>query len=399
MKLTQIFGIVVLIHLGIVGVLLIQPGCQSQPRSAPDPSMTETAPQTTSAAAPRGSEPSRPTASTRTERRDLDSAFNAGLEPDGRGTAPSSPTSRTADRRTETSADTAGSGRLRPVVESFDDDDAGDRDTAPARTTTYTVQRGDTLTAIARREGVSLDDLLSANNLSRNSTIYAGQELRVPASGARADTSPAPAASRTDDTQNYTVVAGDNLTRIANRHGVTVAEIRRLNNLTSDSIRVGQTLRIPRVSGGEAPRQATRTTAAPSAPAPSNGQTYTVRSGDTPITIARRFGIEPDALMRANNISDPRRLFVGRELVIPGGGTSARAEEQERSPAPAPAPRAERPRDTPAAIPLRERPSQPAIIDQQPAERRAMTLDDLESLDDDDLRYVEVEDADGDNGN
>ncbi len=377
MKLTQIFGIVVLVHLGLVGVLLVQPGCQTQPRSTPDPTMTEAAPETTTVAAPRGTAPTRPVATARTERRDLDSAFNAGLE---RG-----------DRSTGTTVDTAGSGRLRPVVQAFDDDDAEDRESAPARTTVYTVQRGDTLSAIARREGVSLEELLVANNLRRDSTIFAGQELRVPASAART-AAPTATPPRADDTQTYTVVAGDNLTRIANRHDVTVAEIRRLNNLTSDTIRVGQTLRIPRVSGSEAPREATRTPA----PAPSNGQTYTVRSGDTPITIARRFGVDPDELMRANNITDPRRLFVGRELVIPGGSAPARAA-QERSPAPAP--RAERLRETPAAIPLRERPSQPAIIDQQPAERRAMTLDDLESLDDEDLRYVEVEDADsGDNG-
>ncbi|MCC5805037.1 MAG: LysM peptidoglycan-binding domain-containing protein [Opitutales bacterium] len=398
MKLTQIFGIVVLIHLGIVGVLLIQPGCQSQPRSAPDPSMTETEPQTTTAAARRGSEPSRPSTAARTERRDLDSAFNAGLEPGEGRSSPSRPASRTQERRTDTT-ETAGSGRLRPVVDSFDDEERAERreDAAPAQTRTYTVQRGDTLSAIARREGVSLDELLSANNLSRNATIYAGQELRVPASGSGAD-APADPVSRDADTQTYTVVAGDNLTRIANRHDVTVAEIRRLNNLTSDTIRVGQTLRIPRVSGGDAPRENVRESG--SSPAPSNGNTYTVRSGDTPITIARRFGVEPDELMRANNISDPRRLFVGRELVIPGGGTAPARTAQVRAPAPAPEPRAERPRETPAAIPLRERPGQPAIIDQQPAGRRAMTLDDLESLDDDDLRYVEVEDADGgNNGN
>lgn len=392
MKLTQIFGIVVLIHLGMVGVLLIQPGCQTQSRTAPDPSLTATAPETATTAAPRGSAPVRPADATRTERRDLDSSFNAGLEPSERRTAPSRPTTRTAERRAGTE-ETTGSGRLRPVVDSFDDEEQP-RDAAPPRTTTYTVQRGDTLSAIARREGVSLDELLSANNLSRNSTIFAGQELRVPASGSRADAPSAPD-SGPGETQTYTVAAGDNLTRIANRHGVTVAEIRRLNSLTSDTIRVGQTLRIPRVSGQEAPRQvASRTSSAPSAPA--NGQTYTVRSGDTPITIARRFGVEADELMRANNISDPRRLFVGRELVIPGGGT-----ERERTvAAPAPEPRAERPRETPAAIPLRERPSQPTIIDRQPAERRAMTLDDLESLDDDELRYVEVEDADdGDNDN
>lgn len=377
MKLTQIFGIVVLIHLGIVGVLLIQPGCQSQPRATPDPTMTEVAPEAPAA------EPRRPAPAARDARRGLDPAFNAGMEGTRDRAAPTRPPTRPTDDRPRTDPPRE-TGRLMPVIgtRDFDDTDDGPPEMEP---TTHTVRRGDTLSGIARREGVSLGELLAANHLSRDATIYVGQEIRIPA-GSRPEA--AEPAARTEDMHTYTVVAGDNLTRIANRHGVTVAEIRRLNNLSSDTIRVGQTLLLPQVAGEPARREAAR---APSpAPTPAEGQAYTVRAGDTPITIARRFGVEVDELMRVNNISDPRRLFVGRELVIPGTAPEAARGE----PAPAPETRAARPREVTEAIPLRERPSQPAIIEQPPAERRAMTLDDLEALDDEELRYVEVEDAD-----
>jgi LysM repeat protein len=53
---------------------------------------------------------------------------------------------------------------------------------APAAARTYTVRRGDTLSSIARRHGVSLNQLVAANGLNRSAPIRAGQKLRVPGS-------------------------------------------------------------------------------------------------------------------------------------------------------------------------------------------------------------------------
>ncbi|MGE5507220.1 MAG: LysM peptidoglycan-binding domain-containing protein [Chitinophagales bacterium] len=97
-------------------------------------------------------------------------------------------------------------------------------------TTTYTVQSGDTLYLIAKRYGTTLAELRRLNpNLPPTGTIYAGQTLLVPAPGGR---------------QTYTVQPRDTLFTIAERFGTTVAELRRLNNLTSDTIYPGQTLRV-----------------------------------------------------------------------------------------------------------------------------------------------------------
>jgi membrane-bound lytic murein transglycosylase D len=103
--------------------------------------------------------------------------------------------------------------------------------TAPA-TRTHRVQRGESLSVIAKRHGTSVAALRSANNL-RGDRIRAGQTLRVPAGRTAA-------VARTHRVQN-----GENLTVIARRHGTTVTAIRSANNLRGDRIRAGQTLRVP----------------------------------------------------------------------------------------------------------------------------------------------------------
>jgi LysM repeat protein len=105
-------------------------------------------------------------------------------------------------------------------------------------TTDYIVQRGDTLSQIARRHGTSTAALREANKLSGD-LIRIGQRLRIPA-GARQ--SPAATAG---DGAHYTVQRGDTLGGIALANGLTVAEIKEANQLSGDLIRVGQRLHIP----------------------------------------------------------------------------------------------------------------------------------------------------------
>lgn len=387
MKLSQIFGLVVLIHLGIVAALLIQPGCQTQRPADPDPSMTTQAAPTAATSRPA---PARPV---ETRSGEVDPAFNAGFEPSARRSEPMRPVSpaASAPTRTETRTDVGTGGVLRPLTPVVRDTDdrpfSAEAPSAPSQT--YTVQRGDNLTVIARRFGVELSALLAANNLRRDSTIFAGQELTIPAP-ARAATTPTATATATAPADGrdvrYTVQPGDTLTRIANRFGVTVAKIRSANGLTSDTIRVGETLRIPGVAGAPA-TPATPSGTRASAPRPvASGNTYTVQRGDTPISIARQLGVSAEDLMRVNNISDPRRLFVGQELIVPAGGRAPAATAPATTrPAPA-APAARTPPPAAETVPLRPQPSQPARITQPPP-----TLDDLDALEDDDLPFVDVE--------
>ncbi|WP_246165431.1 lytic transglycosylase domain-containing protein [Arthrobacter yangruifuii] len=108
---------------------------------------------------------------------------------------------------------------------------------------TYTVVSGDTLGAIAAKHGVSLSGILAANGLSLTSVIYPGQTLRMdsqaaPAAPDQGKTAPAAGAS-------YTVAAGDTLSAIAAKHGVSLSGVLASNGLTQSSvIRPGQQLRV-----------------------------------------------------------------------------------------------------------------------------------------------------------
>jgi LysM repeat protein len=114
---------------------------------------------------------------------------------------------------------------------------------------THVVQRGDTLSAIALRHGVTVWALVQANGLSNANLIYAGQRLAIPGTSAIVP-SPSPAAANT-----YVVRPGDNLSRIARRFGTTATALARLNGIANPSlIYAGQVLRVsgaaPAPSGG-----------------------------------------------------------------------------------------------------------------------------------------------------
>jgi LysM repeat protein len=123
---------------------------------------------------------------------------------------------------------------------------------SPAATgSTYIVQRGDTLSSIALRHGVTIWELMQANGLASSQVIYAGQRLVIPGGGrAMPASAPAPATSHT-----YVVRRGDSLSRIAQRFGTTVTALARLNGIANPSaIYAGQVLRVsgaaPAPSGG-----------------------------------------------------------------------------------------------------------------------------------------------------
>ena len=148
----------------------------------------------------------------------------------------------------------------------------------------YIVKSGDTLYSIANKYGMSVQELKDLNKLTSN-TLSIGQQLVV--SEANAGT-----------LDTYTVKAGDTLYSIANKYGLTVNELKQLNNLTSDILSIGQVLNISNSNTS----------------LPSN--TYIVKSGDSLYSIAKKYGITVDALKSAKGKTS-NLLSIGEILVIP----------------------------------------------------------------------------------
>lgn len=157
----------------------------------------------------------------------------------------------------------------------------------------YIVQSGDSLWSISKKFGISVDKLKDINNLNSN-LLSIGQKLLVK------DTS-----SSDDVGVYYTVKAGDTLYGIANEYGLSVDELKKMNNLKNNNLGIGQKLL---VSGtGEDISDG------------ADYDTYIVKSGDNLYAISRKYGISVDKLKDINNLSS-NLLSVGQKLLVPKVG-------------------------------------------------------------------------------
>jgi membrane-bound lytic murein transglycosylase D len=119
---------------------------------------------------------------------------------------------------------------------------------------THTARRGETLPRIAKRYGVSVTTLASANSLSPRARVARGQEILIPqkvaasanSKAAKSKKAPTRVAEIHSAPKSYRVKSGDTLYRIALRHGVTVAEILAVNSLGgAPSLKAGDKIAIP----------------------------------------------------------------------------------------------------------------------------------------------------------
>ncbi|MGH8950859.1 MAG: LysM peptidoglycan-binding domain-containing protein [Acidimicrobiia bacterium] len=186
----------------------------------------------------------------------------------------------------------------------------------------YTVQRGDTLSEIARDHDVTLSEVIELNELSHPDLIMPGQVILIPG----VDGNPE---------QTHVVVRGESLHHIASAYGTTAASIARANSLGNpDVIIPGQQLLIPATGkapagggagGGNGGNDGESEGSNNPSPASRSGNFHIVERGDTLDSIAGKYSLSPDDIAAANGITSGKvytgtRLFLDGPSFVSGGG-------------------------------------------------------------------------------
>ena len=155
---------------------------------------------------------------------------------------------------------------------------------------TYIIKPGDTLYGISNQFGVSVSDILSINNINP-SNLQVGQVINVPTIEG---TNP-------NDTFYYTVKKGDTLYGISIRYNTTVQNIKKLNNLVTNNLSIGQQLLIPETYNNNYQLP--------------NFFNYTVKKGDTLYTIAKNNNVDVNTIIKDNSLKNAD-LSIGQTLKI-----------------------------------------------------------------------------------
>lgn len=152
----------------------------------------------------------------------------------------------------------------------------------------YIVQKGDTLYSIAMANNTTVDELKKTNNLTSN-ILSTGQLLKIPSALLPEST--------------YIVKKGDSLYSIANKYNTTIDELKRINNLTSNTLSIGQVLKLPSDKASNVEKE-------------ENTISYTVQKGDSLYSIARKYSTTIDKIKDLNNLTT-NLLSIGQVLLIP----------------------------------------------------------------------------------
>ncbi len=164
----------------------------------------------------------------------------------------------------------------------------------------YTVQSGDTLYSIANKFGLTVANLIEYNNLISD-TLSIGQVLKLTNTEIDDDLNDETEEDEyfeEDSVNTYTVKSGDTLYSIANKYNLSVDELKLLNNLTTDTLSIGQVLYLNKQIDDDA------------------YDVYTVKSGDTLYSIAKNYNVTYSYLMEINNLNS-NLLSVGQEIYVP----------------------------------------------------------------------------------
>ncbi|MED3865359.1 MULTISPECIES: LysM peptidoglycan-binding and 3D domain-containing protein [Priestia] len=164
---------------------------------------------------------------------------------------------------------------------------------------TYTVKSGDTLYRIAKNNGTSVQQLKEWNNLSSH-LIYVNQVLKISGTGTVSSSPSAPVQEKTNETQaspapsnskSYKVQPGDTMWSVAQRHGISISQLKQWNNLSSNTIYINQVLQV----GGQAAAQAKPSTPSPAAPSTPSTSTPAPAPAQESKSVSKEITVEATA--------------------------------------------------------------------------------------------------------
>lgn len=200
---------------------------------------------------------------------------------------------------------------------------------ANASASTYVVKKGDTLGQIAKTYNTTVNELKSINNLSSD-LILINQKLTIADSSKSTSNNTTTTTKSSSSTKTssaaktYKVVSGDSLIKIANKHSISLAELKQWNNLTSTIIYPGDILNVSKPGSTSSNTSAATSSSGNSSntssevvkenTATSTG-TYTIKSGDTLSKIASTYKMSVSQLKQLNNLKSDL-IFPGQKLKV-----------------------------------------------------------------------------------
>lgn len=217
MNITKVFGFILALHIGVILVLFVQPGCRTNDVQPPSQSDYQ--------------------------RSALDSEELSSINSDLGSIYEASETNEALSGEDLSALND---------IDGFESEDDGlTVSVVDDSLDVYVVQNGDTLWDLAKRFDTTINELCKLNKISKDSILRIGMELEVPKAGdsLMSITKESAAVYQPTDFEGtgqvYKVVSGDSLSKIANQYDVTVAAIKATNGLSSDTILIGQELLIP----------------------------------------------------------------------------------------------------------------------------------------------------------
>lgn len=150
----------------------------------------------------------------------------------------------------------------------------------------YTVKKGDTLYSISKNQNIPIDTIIKLNNLT-SSNLEIGQQLKL-----KSDS------NNSSNKNQYIVQRGDTLYSIALKYNTTVDKLRKLNNLNTNTLTIGQILVLPIENDID------------------EYDIYVVKKGDSLWSISRKFNIDINDLIELNNLKD-LTLQMNQSILVP----------------------------------------------------------------------------------